>query len=116
VEQKLEVPVSGIGPLLVLKLSAFDDRQQPKHAYDVMLGVTRCVEGPAAAIAAFLAEANTSNRGFARARAALRNHFLEASQSGMALAGPHHAAPMGLKTVLFGRWYYKHAAPTELAA
>ena len=32
------------------------------------------------------------------------------------LAGPHHAAPMGLKTVLFGRWYYKHVAPTELAA
>jgi hypothetical protein len=32
------------------------------------------------------------------------------------LAGPHRAAPMGLKTVLFGRWYYKHAAPTELAA
>jgi hypothetical protein len=23
---------------------------------------------------------------------------------------------MGLKTVLFGRWYYKHVAPTELAA
>ena len=34
----------------------------------------------------------------------------------MDLAGPHHAAPMGLKTVLFGRWYYKHVAPTELAA
>ena len=28
----------------------------------------------------------------------------------------HHAAPMGLMTVLLGRWYYKHAAPTELAA
>jgi hypothetical protein len=34
----------------------------------------------------------------------------------MAPAEPHHAAPMGLKTVLFGRWYYKHVAPTELAA
>ena len=41
---------------------------------------------------------------------------LKLRRSGMALAGPHHAAPMGLKTVLFGRWYYKHAAPTELAA
>ena len=28
----------------------------------------------------------------------------------------HHAAPMGLKTVLFGLVYYKHVAPTELAA
>jgi hypothetical protein len=34
----------------------------------------------------------------------------------MVFAGPHHAAPMGLKTVLFGRWYYKHVAPTQLAA
>jgi hypothetical protein len=38
-QKTLEVPVSGIGPLLVLKLNAFDDRQQPKDAYDVMLGV-----------------------------------------------------------------------------
>jgi hypothetical protein len=82
VAQKLEVPVSGIGPLLVLKLNAFDDRQQPKDAYDVLLGVTRYVEGPEAAIAAFHAEANASNRGFTRAAAALRNHFLETGQSG----------------------------------
>ena len=27
-----------------------------------------------------------------------------------------HAAPMGLKTVLFGLAYYNHVAPTELAA
>ena len=80
--QKLEVPVSGIGPLLVLKLNAFGDRQQPKDAYDVMLGVTRYVEGSDAAIAAFHAEANVSNRGFARAAAALRTHFLETSLSG----------------------------------
>jgi hypothetical protein len=82
VEQKLEVPVSGIGPLLVLKLNAFDGRQQPKDAYDVLLGVTRYLEGPEAAIAAFHAEANASNRGFARAAAALRKHFLETNQSG----------------------------------
>ena len=60
--QKLDVPVSEMGPLLVLKLNAFDDRQQPKDAYDVLLGVTRYVEGPEAAIAAFHAEANASNR------------------------------------------------------
>jgi len=31
------------------------------------------------------------------------------------IAGDYHAAPMGLKTVLFGRWYSKHVALTELA-
>ena len=41
---------------------------------------------------------------------------LKLRRSGMVFAGPHHAASMGLKTVLFGRWYYKHVAPTELAA
>ena len=82
VPQELQVPVSGIGPLLVLKLNAFDDRQQPKDAYDVMLGVTRYMEGPEAAIASFHSEANASNRGFARASAALRKHFLETGQSG----------------------------------
>ena len=92
VAQKLEVPVSGIGPLLVLKLNAFDDRQQPKDAYDVMLGVTRYVEGPEAAIAAFHAEANASNRGFARAAAALRKHFLE-----MGLSGPVRCAAFALE-------------------
>ena len=92
VAQKLEVPVSGIGPLLVLKLNAFDDRQQPKDAYDVMLGVTRYVEGPEVAIAAFHAEANASNRGFARAAAALRKHFLE-----MGLSGPVRCAAFALE-------------------
>jgi hypothetical protein len=95
VQQNVEVPVSGIGPLLVLKLNAFDDRQQPKDAYDVLLGVTRYVEGPEAAIAAFHAEANASNRGLARATATLRKHFLETNQSGparcaaFALEGQH---------------------------
>ena len=30
---------------------------------------------------------------------------LKLRRSGMVLAGPRHAAPMGLKTVPFGRWY-----------
>ena len=82
VAQSLDVPVSGIGALLVLKLNAFDDRQQPKDAYDILLGVTRYVDGPDAAIEAFQAEAESSNRGFARASTALRRHFLETEQSG----------------------------------
>jgi hypothetical protein len=81
-EQALQVPVSGIAPLLVLKLNAFDDRQQPKDAYDILLCVSRFMEGPEVAIAAFHAEAMASNRGFARAEAGLRKHFIETSQSG----------------------------------
>jgi len=80
--QKLDVPVSGIGPLLVLKLNAFDDRQQPKDAYDVLLAVTRYVDGTEAAITAFRAEARASNRGFERAAGALGKHFLVTGQSG----------------------------------
>jgi hypothetical protein len=34
----------------------------------------------------------------------------------MARARPEHAAPMGLERVLFGVAYYRHVAPTELAA
>jgi hypothetical protein len=80
--QKVAVPVSGIGPLLVLKLNAFAGRQQAKDAYDVLLGVSRFAEGPDAAIAAFQAEANAGNRGYARAVETLRIHFFEPSQSG----------------------------------
>lgn len=82
VDQRLDVLVSGIGPLMVLKLNAFDDRQQPKDAYDILLGVTRYVDGPDVAIEAFHAEARASNRGFARATAALGKHFHEIDQSG----------------------------------
>ena len=46
-----------------------------------------------------------------------RGPMIRSSSVGAAwFAGPRHAAPMGLKTGLFGRWYYKHVAPTELAA
>jgi hypothetical protein len=80
--QNLSVPVSGIGPLLVLKLNAFAGRKQPKDAYDVLLGVSRFVEGPEAAITAFRAEASAGNRGYAQAVESLRRHFVDAEQSG----------------------------------
>ena len=80
--QKTAIPVSGIGPLLVLKLNAFSGRQQAKDAYDVLLGVSRYLEGPDAAIAAFHAEASAGNRGYPTALDTLRTHFFEASQSG----------------------------------
>lgn len=80
--QHAAVPVSGIGPLLVLKLNAFAGRQQAKDAYDVLLGVSRFVDGPSAAIAAFQAEAAAENRGYVRAVETLRRHFFETDQSG----------------------------------
>jgi hypothetical protein len=82
VAQKTTVPVSGIGALLVLKLNAFAGRQQPKDAYDILLGVSRYVDGPEAAIASFQAEAAAKNRGYGRAAETLRRHFFEAGQSG----------------------------------
>jgi hypothetical protein len=80
--QKVTVPVSGIGALLVLKLNAFAGRQQAKDAYDVLLGVSRFTDGPNAAIAAFQAEASAGNRGYARAAETLRTLFFETGQSG----------------------------------
>jgi len=80
--QKVALPVSGIGALLVLKLNAFAGRQQPKDAYDILLAVARSIDGPEAAIASFHAEANVGNRGFPLARDTLRQHFVEPGQSG----------------------------------
>lgn len=82
VRQRVQVPVSGIGPLLVLKLNAFAGRQQPKDAYDVLLLVSRYVDGFDAAVAGFRVEATAANPGYARAVATLRQHFTEAGQSG----------------------------------
>jgi hypothetical protein len=79
--QKVTVPVSGIGALLVLKLNAFAGRQQAKDAYDVLLGVSRFADGPDAAIAAFQAEASAGNRGYTRAVETLRSYFFETGQS-----------------------------------
>jgi predicted nucleotidyltransferase len=80
--QKADVPVAEVGPLLVLKLNAFGGRQQPKDAYDTLLLVSRYLDGPEAAVAAFRAEKEAGNRGYARAAAALRQHFVDNDQSG----------------------------------
>jgi hypothetical protein len=90
--QRATVPVCGIGALLVLKLNAFAGRQQAKHAYDVLLGVSRFVEGPHVAIAAFQAEAAARNRGYGTALQALRRHFYQADHS-----GPLRAAAFALE-------------------
>jgi predicted nucleotidyltransferase len=84
-KQKCHLPVADIGPLLVLKLNAFGGptgRRHPKDAYDVLLAVTSFVDGPAAAIAGFHAEAMMGNLGYDTAREALRRDFLESDADG----------------------------------
>ncbi len=84
-EQKCQVAVADIGPMLVLKLNAFGGptgRRHPKDAYDILLAVTGFVDGPQAAIAAFRAEGETGNTGHASAMAALRNDFSDPRQDG----------------------------------
>jgi hypothetical protein len=80
--KEIQVPMSGIGPLLVLKINAFASREQPKDAYDVLLGVSNYIEGFEAAIAAFREEASQGNTGYSSAVAALRHHFTADDQSG----------------------------------
>ena len=82
VRKTVNVPVSGIGPLLVLKINAFASREQPKDAYDILLSVSNYVGGFAAAITAFQEETNQGNTGYAYAVAALQRHFTADNQSG----------------------------------
>ncbi len=81
VEKTIHLPVAGIGPLLVLKVNAFHGREQPKDAYDVLLSVSNYIDGADAAIAAFQAEAQAGNSGYAQAAAALRQHFVAEKHS-----------------------------------
>ena len=82
VRKEIQVPVSGIGPLLVLKINAFDVREQPKDAYDVLLAVSNYINGPDEAIAGFRTEASAGNSGYAQAKAALHKNFVADGQSG----------------------------------
>jgi hypothetical protein len=84
-EQNCAVAVAGIGPLLVLKLNAFGGptgRYLPKDAYDVLLAATGYIDGVEAAVAAFKAEANAGNTGYATAVAALRKDFYDVDKDG----------------------------------
>jgi hypothetical protein len=85
VEQNCKVAVADVGPLLVLKLNAFGGptgRRLPKDAYDVLLAVTRYLDGPEAAVKAFHSEASANNTGFKFAIEALRTGFSDPNQDG----------------------------------
>lgn len=85
IEKRMEIPVCGIGPLLVLKLNAFGGpvgRRHSKDAYDVLLCVTGYSGGAAKAIGAFKAEADFENPGYVHAVAALKNDFMDVAADG----------------------------------
>lgn len=97
-EQECKVAVADIGPLLVLKLNAFGGptgRRLPKDAYDVLLAVTGFVDGPAAAVAAFQAEAKAANTGFDFAVKSLQNDFTDPGQDGPVRAAEFHPGNVG---------------------
>ncbi|MBE7502238.1 MAG: hypothetical protein HS113_18445 [Verrucomicrobiales bacterium] len=83
---------------LVLKLNAFGGptgRRLPKDAYDVLLAVTGFVDGPAAAVAAFQAEAKAANTGFDFAVKSLQNDFTDPGQDGPTRAAEFHPGNAG---------------------
>ena len=82
VRQRVAIPVSGMGALLVLKLNAFAGQQQAKDAYDLLLAVTQSVDGVDAALASFQDEVLANNPGVPRALETLRKHFMAPDQSG----------------------------------
>lgn len=97
-EQECKVAVADIGPMLVLKLNAFGGptgRRLPKDAYDVLLLVTRFVEGPEAAVAGFRAEAKAGNTGYEFALKTLQKDFSEPGQDGPIRAAEFHPGDAG---------------------
>lgn len=91
--QVCKVAVADIGPMLVLKLNAFGGptgRRLPKDAYDVLLAVTRFVDGAEAAVVAFRTEARTGNTGYEFAQKALQKDFSNPDQDGPIRAAEFH--------------------------
>jgi predicted nucleotidyltransferase len=93
VEQRCQVAVANMGPLLVLKLNAFGGptgRRHPKDAYDILLAVTSFIDGPEAAVAEFRAEADCGNTAYETALETLRRDFCETHHDGPARAADFH--------------------------
>jgi hypothetical protein len=93
-KQNCQVAVADIGPLLVLKLNAFGGptgRRLPKDAYDVLLAVTGFIDGPAAAMKAFQAEAGMGNTGYTSALTTLRADFSAPDRDGPVRAAEFHS-------------------------
>jgi len=84
-ERTLSIPLAGIGPLLVLKLNAFDQRKnvkRDKDAYDILVAVSSYSKGASAAISAFHDERETGNPAMGRALQTLEEHFTKTEDEG----------------------------------
>ena len=80
-----EINVAEVGPLLVLKLSAFggpSGRKAPKDAHDILYLAENYLGGTAAAIAGFQEERRKGNRGFNHAAKCLETHFTKPDGQG----------------------------------
>jgi hypothetical protein len=88
-ERTFRIPICGIGPLLVLKLNAFAQRQnekKAKDAYDILVAVTSYSGGVDAAIRAFQIEKQEMNLAMPVALKALTRDFSETRGAGPLLA------------------------------
>ncbi len=88
-ERTFQIPICGIGPLLVLKLNAFAKRQddkKAKDAYDILVAVTAYSGGADAAIRAFQAEKLAGNPAMDLALKTLARDFAEINGAGAAAA------------------------------
>lgn len=93
-----QVRVAEVGPMLVLKLNAFDGRKAPKDAHDILYLVQNYVDGVQAAVAGFKAERAAGNRGMDRALRCLETHFNDEGAMGPEACarfrlGDQHTAP-----------------------
>jgi hypothetical protein len=83
------IPFCNYGPLLVLKINAFAQRngaKRGKDAYDILSLVRSCVDGPERVVAAFGEEKHQDNAGLRLAMETLERHFKDADGLGPTLA------------------------------
>ena len=104
------LPVCGVGPLLVLKLNAFAQRthgKKAKDAYDILALVSSYSGGALAAVEAFTAEKEAKNPAMERALETLAQDFTGEDDAGPVLArqfrfgkGAEHESGLRLQTDL----------------
>ena len=88
-ERTFRIPFCNYGPLLVLKLNAFANREsakKAKDAYDILSLVHSCEDGAEAAVASFAKEKTAKNTGMESALVALEKDFTHTDSAGPILA------------------------------
>jgi len=90
------IPFCNYGPLLVLKINAFAQRngvKRGKDAYDILSLVRSSVDGPEQVVKAFSEEKRKENAGLALAMKTLEQHFTHAEAPGPTLAASFYLGP-----------------------